>query len=80
MTETSAPPRPRDDVAANVRAALARAGLSQWELARRLGVSHQWVWRRITASPRNLERAELTTGDLARIAANIGCQVRELTR
>lgn len=40
------PAAARDTIAAAVRAEIARAGLTQRDIARALGVTHTYLWRR----------------------------------
>lgn len=59
-------------VAGEVRAHMARRGVRQAELARRLGVSQQWTSTRMKAV------VPMTTADLARIAQALGMSPMEL--
>ncbi|GIJ10770.1 helix-turn-helix domain-containing protein [Micromonospora andamanensis] len=62
------------DVATEIRAWMGRLGISQRELARRLGQNGQWVSVRI--SPR--ATVPITLDDTQRIAEALGILVRDL--
>lgn len=61
-------------VAANLRAELARAGISARQLAEELGENRGWVHRRIAL--RNPQSS--TIDDLSRIATHLGVPVTRL--
>jgi transcriptional regulator with XRE-family HTH domain len=67
------PNSPTARVAGNVRAELARAGLSQTEFAASLGKSQAWISRRLTGS------TPFDVDDLVRIAGALGVSVATLT-
>lgn len=64
--------RPREYVAANVRAEAARLGLSQVVLAGRLGVSQETLSRRLTG------RVPFDVDELVDVAGHLGVTPAEL--
>ena len=62
----------RDEIAAEVRAAAARAGISNAELAQRTGMSHQSVLRKMRG-----ERP-VSVEELIQIANAVGCRASDL--
>lgn len=64
--------RAESAIAAEIRAELGRQGLSQRELADRLGVMQWWVSRRATG------RQAITAGELVAVALALGVPVLKL--
>jgi transposase-like protein len=62
----------------SINAELERQGVSMRELARRVGMGQQYLWRRVSTH----ERAgkELTPSELERVAAALGVPVARLLR
>lgn len=60
-------------VKASIVAELNHQGVSQRELARRLGVKQQYVWRRISDSP--AADKEFTPSEVERVAEALGVPV-----
>jgi hypothetical protein len=73
MDETNAPPY-RKQVAANVAAALARAGRTRAGLALALNHDPAWSTRRLKS------QTSFTVDDLAEIAAELGVPISSLTQ
>lgn len=60
----------------SINAELVRRHISQRELARRLGWSQQYLWRRL--SPHENADMEFTPSELEKIAAALGVPVAQL--
>jgi transcriptional regulator with XRE-family HTH domain len=67
-------PSPSRSIAAEVRAEVARQGLSLRKLALQLGVSHAWVTRRVSFGA----DVDLTLEDVDRLAAALGVPTTRL--
>jgi transcriptional regulator with XRE-family HTH domain len=74
MTQTQVEVPPSRRLAAEIRAELARRGLSNRRFAMMLGVNYMWVNRRIGMSANQ----DLTLEDLDRIAAALGVPTGQL--
>jgi transcriptional regulator with XRE-family HTH domain len=72
-TELAAAVRADELIAAEIRAQLARARITQSTLAQRLGVSRAWVSRRLSGE------VPLSVGDVAVIARKLGASFTTLT-
>lgn len=74
-TPSPAPPAPSfsDAVAAEIRAEIARQGLSRGAAADRIGVPDYWLTNRLSG------RTSISLDDLHRIATGLGINPRQLT-
>ncbi len=65
-------------VKASINAEMTRQGISQRRLARELGLSQQYVWRRVSDDPK--ADKEFTPSELERVAQVLGVSVTKLLR
>lgn len=62
----------------SINAELERQGVSMRELARRVGMGQQYLWRRVSSNER--ANKELTPSELEKVAAALGVPVARLLR
>lgn len=73
MRNNDAPTEPHEAVAAEVRTEMQNQHVSQAELGRKLGVSQQWISRRLTGD------VPFDVAELARVADVLGVTLDRLT-
>lgn len=75
-TPTDTGPQLSGSVASEIRAEMARRGITQSTLADKLGKPQQWVWRRLNSA----SRQPISLDDLAVIAQALDVEPAELIK